>query len=51
MVLAGEPTQESLATYGNFVMNRPEELLQAIEDYISLYSSNLCNLLRVLIAK
>jgi redox-sensitive bicupin YhaK (pirin superfamily) len=33
LILAGEPIQEPLATYGTFAMNYPDELLQAIDDY------------------
>ena len=33
LFLAGKPIGEPVVQYGPFVMNRPEEILQAIEDY------------------
>ena len=35
LVLSGEPIQEPIASYGPFVMNTKQEILDAIEDYNS----------------
>lgn len=33
LIIAGEPLKEPIVQYGPFVMNRPEEIEQAIQDY------------------
>jgi redox-sensitive bicupin YhaK (pirin superfamily) len=33
LVLSGEPLNEPIAQYGPFLMNRPEEIKQALDDY------------------
>lgn len=33
MLIAGQPLREPIAQYGPFVMNRNEEIFQAVEDF------------------
>jgi len=35
LLIGGQPLNESIARYGPFVMNTPEEIHQAFEDYRS----------------
>jgi len=33
LLVAGRPLNESVARYGPFVMNTPEQIVQAMQDY------------------